>query len=61
MKASYNAVTKNFAPAILMTLFTFLVLLLGGVFFGILTLLTLPFASLFTAHMYRQFNHEPIV
>ena len=38
-----------------------LVLLLGGLFWGILTLITLPFASLFTAHMYRQFNKEPIV
>jgi len=60
MGASFTAVTKNFAPAILMTLFTFLVLLLGGVFFGILTLVTLPFACLFTAHMYRQFNHESV-
>lgn len=60
MKASFDAVTKNFAPAILMTLFTFIVLLLGGVFYGILTLVTLPFACLFTANMYRQFNHEPI-
>jgi len=61
IKASYSAVTKNLAPALLMTVFNFLVLLLGGVLFGILTLLTLPFASLFTAHMYRQFNREPIV
>ena len=60
MRASFNAVTKNFGPAILMTMFTFLVLLLGGVFFGILTLVTLPFACLFTAHMYRQFNREPV-
>lgn len=60
MKASFNAVTKNFGPAILMTLFTFLVLLLGGFLYGILTLVTLPFACLFTAHMYRQFNHESI-
>lgn len=60
MKASFTAVTRNFAPAILMTLFTFIVLLLGGVFYGILTLVTLPFACLFTAHMYRQFNHEPV-
>lgn len=60
IKASFHAVTKNFGPAIVMTLFTFLVLMLGGVFFGILTLVTLPFASLFTAHMYRQFNREPI-
>jgi len=60
MKASFNAVTKNFGPAILMTLLTLVVLLLGGVFYGILTLVTLPFACLFTANMYRQFNHETI-
>jgi hypothetical protein len=35
--------------------------ILGGMLFGLLTLLTLPFAALFTAHMYRQFNREPIV
>ncbi len=60
IKASFRATTRNFGPAIIMTLFTFLVLMLGGAFFGILTLLTLPFASLFIAHMYRQFNGEPI-
>jgi uncharacterized membrane protein len=60
MKASFRATTRNFGPAIIMTLFTFLVLMLGGAFWGILTLLTLPFASLFIAHMYRQFNGEPI-
>ena len=60
MKASFAAVTKNFGPAILMSLFTFLVLLLGGVFYGILTLVTLPFACLFTANLYRQFNNESI-
>jgi uncharacterized membrane protein len=37
-----------------------LVQILGGLFFGLLTLVTLPFACLFTAHMYRQFNREPI-
>ncbi len=61
IKASVNAVTKNLGPAIIMTVVNALVLLLGGLFWGILTLITLPFASLFTAHMYRQFNKEPIV
>ena len=60
MKASFNAVTKNFVPALIMTVFNALVSILGGVSFGLLTLVTLPFASLFTAHMYRQFNKEPI-
>lgn len=60
MKASVSAVTKNMGPALIMTIINVLVSLLGGMFFGILTLVTLPFACLFTAHMYRQFNREPI-
>ncbi|MCX6432417.1 MAG: hypothetical protein NTX29_06375 [Actinobacteria bacterium] len=60
MKASVSAVTKNIGPAIFMTLINGLVAILGGMFFGILTLVTLPFACLFTAHMYRQFNREPV-
>lgn len=61
IKASYTAVSKNIGPAILMTLINVLVQILGGLFFGLLTLVTLPFACLFTAHMYRQFNREPVV
>jgi uncharacterized membrane protein len=60
IKASYNAVSKNIGPALMMTILNVLVQLLGGLFFGLLTLVTLPFACLFTAHMYRQFNQEPI-
>jgi uncharacterized membrane protein len=60
IKASVGAVTRNIGPAILMTLLNALVAILGGLFYGILTLVTLPFATLFTAHMYRQFNREPI-
>jgi uncharacterized membrane protein len=61
IRASVRAVSKNVGPAIIMTLVNALVAILGGLFFGILTLVTLPFATLFTAHMYRQFNREPIV
>lgn len=61
IKASYTAVSKNIGPALLMTIINVLVQLLGGLLFGLLTLVTLPFACLFTAHMYRQFNREPIV
>jgi uncharacterized membrane protein len=60
MKASFEAVTKNFVPALIMTVVNALVSILGGISFGLLTLVTLPFASLFTAHMYRQFNREEI-
>jgi uncharacterized membrane protein len=60
VKASYAAVSKNIGPALIMTIINVLVQILGGLFFGLLTLVTLPFACLFTAHMYRQFNREPI-
>lgn len=60
-KLSYRAVTKNIGPALIMTILAAVVSILGGVLFGLLTLVTLPFACLFTAHMYRQFNHEAIV
>lgn len=60
IKASAKAMSKNLGPAVVMTLLSTLVLILGGAFYGILTLVTLPFASLFMAHMYRQFNGEAI-
>lgn len=61
MTASARAVRRNFSPAFLMTVLNSLVLVLGGLFFGLLTLLTLPIASLFTAYLYREFNDEPVV
>ena len=60
IKASASAMSKNFGPAVVMTLLSTLVLIVGGAFYGILTLVTLPFATLFMAHMYRQFNGEAI-
>lgn len=61
VKASVEAVRRNVGPALIMTVVNVLVQLLGGLFFGLLTLVTLPFAALFTAHMYRQFNREPVI
>jgi uncharacterized membrane protein len=60
MKASYRVVSKNVGPAIVMVIFSLLVTLLGSAFYGILTLVTLPFAVLFIVHMYRQFNGEVV-
>ncbi len=60
IKASAQAMSKNLGPAIVMTLLSTLVLVVGGAFYGILTLVTLPFATLFMAHMYRQFNGEVV-
>jgi uncharacterized membrane protein len=60
LKASFHAIARNVLPAIVMTIFALIVLMLGTVFFGIFTLVTLPFMALFVAHLYRQFNDEPI-
>jgi Predicted integral membrane protein len=59
--ASAQVIRRNLAAAFLMTVLNALVLVLGGLFFGILTLLTLPFATLFTAYLYRTFNGEPVL
>ncbi|MBI1350599.1 MAG: hypothetical protein GC156_05715 [Actinomycetales bacterium] len=61
MKASWQAVTRNMSAALLMTVINVLVYFIGGLVFGLLTLVTLPFGALFTSHLYRQFNHEEIV
>ena len=60
IRASAQVMSKNLGPAIVMTLLSTLVLVVGGAFYGILTLVTLPFATLFMAHMYRQFNGEAV-
>jgi uncharacterized membrane protein len=57
---SYRAVTANFVPVLLAALVNIVASILSGFIFGLLSLVVLPFASLFTAHVYRQLNHEPI-
>lgn len=64
--ASASTIRRSFgqnavAPAFVMTFLNALVLVLGGLLFGLLTLFILPIASLFTAYLYRRFNDEPIV
>ena len=59
--ASAMAIRRNLPAALLMTVLNALVLLLGSLFFGLLTLLTLPIASLFTAYLYRRFNDETVI
>lgn len=60
IKASAAVVRANVGPALLMVLFVFLVSMLSGALWGLLTLLTLPFVTLFLVHMYRQFNADPV-
>jgi len=57
---SYRAVTANFVPVLLAALVNIVASILSGFIFGLLSLVLLPFATLFTAHVYRQLNHEPI-
>jgi uncharacterized membrane protein len=59
--ASARAIRENLAAAFFMTIVNALVLLVGGIFFGALTLVVLPIATLFTAHLYRQFNDEMVI
>lgn len=61
LRASFQAIGQHPLPALVMVGVALAALLLGTFFFGVLTLLTLPFLALFTAHLYRQFNQEPIV
>jgi len=57
---SFRAIRANVAPALLLLLLTLLITTLGSAFYGVLTLLTLPFVALITAHVYRQFNGQQI-
>lgn len=57
---SFRAIRANVGPALLLLLLTLLISALGSALYGVLTLLTLPFVALITAHVYRQFNGQPI-
>ena len=61
IRASFESIRTNIGPAAIMTILNVVALLLGSLFFGVATLIALPFVSLFTAHLYRQFNQEPVV
>lgn len=60
MSSSIKVIGANLGPAILMVLFSLLVNALSGAFWGLLTLLTLPFVTLFMVHMYRQFTADSV-
>jgi hypothetical protein len=60
IRASASAVRANSGPALILIVVNALAVLLGGTFYGLPTLVTLPLACLFTAHMYRQINGELI-
>jgi len=61
IKASFNVSRANVAPAMTIAAMTVLVLVSGAIFYGLPSLIVLPFAALFTAHMYRSLIAEPAV
>ena len=60
LKASARAVRSAKGAAFATLVFGSLVMAFGVACCGILSLVTLPFVALFTAHMFRQFNGEAI-
>jgi uncharacterized membrane protein len=60
MVASARTAFANPGPALVMALINAVGLLVGETCVGILMLLAVPLTSLFTVHMYRQFNHEAV-
>lgn len=60
MRASAQAASRNLKPMLLLTMVNVGLMILGGVLFGVLTLVALPFSCLVTAHVYRQLTGQPI-
>lgn len=60
-RASAALAARSLGPVAVVALVTGLLELIGGLFFGLPMLLTLPFAALFTAHVYRQLTDQPVV
>ena len=59
-RSSINAVKSAPVPVLLTMIVNAVASFVGGILFGILILVALPFAALFTVHVYRQLNREPI-
>lgn len=60
IKASARIVARAKGASLATLVFGAVVMGLGVACCGLLSLLTLPFVALFTAHMYRQLNGEPV-
>ena len=58
IKASILAARHNIMPMLGVSLVNLAVIFISGIAFGILTLIALPFAVMFTAHVYRQICGE---
>lgn len=60
LRASASAARANIVPMLILTVFIVGTMLIGSIFFGVLTLLLLPYSLLVTAHVYRQINAEQV-
>lgn len=60
-RASAALASRHLGPVAIVAVVAALLELIGGLFFGLPMLITLPFTALFTAHVYRQLNAEPVV
>lgn len=58
---SIRIARRNLAAAFVAMALNLIVLLIGSMIFGLLTLIALPFVALVTANIYRQMNGEAIV
>ena len=59
-RASARLAARNLGPVAVVAMIAGLLELIGGLFFGIPLLLTLPFAALFTAWAYRQLSDDQL-
>jgi uncharacterized membrane protein len=60
LKASAMAARANIVPMLILTVFIVGTMLIGSIFFGVLTLVLLPYSLLVTSHVYRQLNAEQV-
>jgi len=60
LRASARTARANLVPMLILTVFIVGTMLIGSILFGVLTLLTLPYSLLVTAHVYRQLNAEQV-
>lgn len=61
MSGSFGIARRNLGAAFVAMALNLVVLLIGSMLFGLLTLIALPFVTLVTANMYRQMNGEAVI
>lgn len=60
-RASASLASRHLGPVAIVAVLAAVLELIGGLFFGLPLLITLPFTALFTAHVYRQLNGEAVI